>query len=190
MPLYTGVASVTLLHAFRKGSVPRVADLNELFLNPKHDHGSCVEQAVARALKVCEARGIRLTSLREAVLRVLAASHKALGAYDIIDRLSERGRKLAPISVYRIIDVLIEAGLVHRLESKNAYFACLSQHGEATPMVVLLCEGCNRVAEAEAPTAWGAIEAITQDSGFSVSATVFEVQGQCPDCRKHPPKAA
>ena len=100
------------------------------------------------------------------MLRVLAASHKALGAYDIVHRLSERGRKLAPISVYRIIDVLIEAGLRHRLESRNAYFACLSQHGGAAPMVVLLCEGCNRVAEAEAPAAWGAIRPSPRIAAF------------------------
>ena len=163
---------------------------NELFPEPSHDHGPCVEQAVARAKRVCEARGIKLTSLREAVLRVLTGSHKALGAYDIIERMHEQGRRLAPISVYRIIDVLVEAGLVHRLESKNAYFACLSRHNDSASMVILLCEACNRVAEAEAPDAWGAIKAITQDTGFAVSATVLEIQGQCPDCRKHPPKAA
>jgi Fur family transcriptional regulator, zinc uptake regulator len=163
---------------------------NQLFPKPGHDHGSCIEHAIARAKQVCEARGIRLTPLREAVLRVLTGSHKALGAYDIIDRMNEQGRRLAPISVYRIIDVLVEAGLVHRLESKNAYFACLSRHENAASMVVLLCEACNRVAEAEAPEAWGAIKAITQDSGFSVSATVLEIQGQCPDCRKNATKAA
>ncbi len=163
---------------------------NQLFPKPGHDHGSCIEEAIARARQVCEARGIKLTPLRESVLRVLTGSHKALGAYEIIEKMTEQGRRLAPISVYRIIDVLVEAGLVHRLESKNAYFACLSRHKDAASMVVLLCEGCNRVAEAEAPEAWGAIEAITQDSGFAVSATVLEIQGQCPDCRKHPPKAA
>jgi Fur family transcriptional regulator, zinc uptake regulator len=167
-----------------KGVMP-----NLLFPKPGHDHGSCVEEAIARARQVCEERGIKLTPLREAVLRVLTGSHKALGAYDIIDRMSEQGRRLAPISVYRIIDVLLEAGIVHRLESKNSYFACLSEHRDASSMVVLLCEGCNRVAETEAPAAWGAIKEITQDSGFSVSATVLEIQGQCPDCRK-PPKAA
>ena len=163
---------------------------NQLFPTPSHDHVRCVEQAVARARQVCEDRGIRLTALREAVLRVLTGSHKALGAYEVLDLMNEQGRRLAPISVYRIIDVLVEAGLVHRLESKNAYFACLSRHGEEASMVVLLCEGCHRVAEAEAPAAWGAIKAITQDTGFTVSATVLEIQGQCPDCRKQAPKAA
>jgi Fur family zinc uptake transcriptional regulator len=162
----------------------------QLFPAPSHDHGTCVEQAIERARQVCEARAIRLTPLREAVLRVLTASHKALGAYDMIERLNEQGRRLAPISVYRIIDVLVEAGLVHRLESRNAYFACLSRHEDSASMVVLLCEACNRVAEAEAPAAWGAIKAITQDTGFAVSATILEIQGQCPDCRAHSPRAA
>ena len=62
---------------------------------------------------------MRLTPLREAVLRVLLSSHQALGAYDIIEKLQVNGRRLAPISVYRIIDVLLEAGLAHRLESQQ-----------------------------------------------------------------------
>jgi Fur family zinc uptake transcriptional regulator len=163
---------------------------NTLFPAPSHDHGSCAEEAVARARAVCDHKGIRLTPLREAVLRVLTASHRALGAYEIIDQMTAHGKRLAPISVYRIIDVLLEAGVVHRLESKNAFFACLSRHDEAASMIVLLCDSCHRVAEAEAPEAWGAINSLTRQTGFTISATVLEVQGQCSDCRKHPPRAA
>jgi len=158
----------------------------QIFPALEHDHGSCAEQAIARARDTCDRKGIRLTPLREAVLRVLTGSHRALGAYEIIDLMRVQGRRLAPISVYRIIDVLLEAGLVHRLESKNAFFACLSRHQENAWMVVLLCDSCNRVAEAEAPDAWGAINSLTRDTGFSISATVLEVQGQCSDCRKLP----
>lgn len=156
---------------------------HHLFPRPGHDHGSCVEKAIARARHVCASKDIRLTVLREAVLRVLAGSHRALGAYEIIEQMNKQGRRLAPISVYRIIDILVEAGLVHRLESKNAYFACLSRHEENVSIVILLCEGCNRVAEADASPAWDAIKTITQDNEFSVSATVLEIQGQCSDCR-------
>jgi Fur family transcriptional regulator, zinc uptake regulator len=156
---------------------------HQLFPQPGHDHGPCVDKAIARARQVCALKDIRLTALREAVLRVLTGSHKALGAYEIIEQMNAQGRRLAPISVYRIIDILVEAGLVHRLESKNAYFACLSRHEESASIVILLCEGCNRVAEADASQAWDAIKAITRDSEFSVSATVLEIQGQCSDCR-------
>jgi len=163
---------------------------NQLFPALEHDHGSCAERAIARAREICDRKNIRLTVLREAVLRVLTGSHRALGAYEIIDLMNAQGRRLAPISVYRIIDVLLEAGVVHRLESKNAYFACLSRHHEHASRIVLLCHSCNRVAEAEAPEAWGAINSLTRDTGFSISATVLEVQGQCSDCRKHSPHAA
>lgn len=157
-----------------------------LFPQPGHDHGSCVEHAVARAHGICARRSVRLTPLREAVLRVLLSSHKALGAYDIIEKLQLNGRRLAPISVYRIIEVLLEAGLAHRLESRNAFFACLSEHDEAHSMLVLVCEGCCRVAEAEAPEAWHAIKHMTQSSGFAVTDTVLEIQGTCADCRQAP----
>jgi Fur family zinc uptake transcriptional regulator len=156
---------------------------NQLFPRPGHDHGPCVDKAIARARQVCASKDIRLTALREAVLRVLTSSHKALGAYEIIEQMNAQGRRLAPISVYRIIDILVEAGLVHRLESKNAYFACMSRHDENASIVILLCEGCNRVAEADASAAWNVLKSITQDCEFSISATVLEIQGQCCDCR-------
>ncbi|WP_088346959.1 MULTISPECIES: Fur family transcriptional regulator [Rhodomicrobium] len=157
---------------------------DNLFPRPEHDHGSCIEHAIGRAHEICAEKSVRLTALRESVLRVLLSSHKALGAYEIIERLQTDGRRLAPISVYRIIDVLLSAGLAHRLESKNAFFACLSEHDSANSMLVLVCDGCYRVAEAEAPDAWGAIKSVTQSSGFAVTETILEIQGTCADCRK------
>jgi Fur family zinc uptake transcriptional regulator len=155
-----------------------------LFPQPEHDHSSCVDLAVERAQEICAVKDIRLTPLRQAVLKVLLSSHRALGAYDIIEKLGKDGRRLAPISVYRIIDVLLSAGLVHRLESKNAFFACLSRHSDSKSTVVLICNECGRVAETEAPETWDAIKTITQASGFTVLDTVLEIQGICADCRK------
>lgn len=169
----------------------RADDMTDtLFPQPEHDHGSCVEHAVERAHGICAEKSVRLTPLRESVLRVLLSSHKALGAYDIIEKLQLDGRRMAPISVYRIIEVLLGAGLAHRLESQNAFFACLSDHDETNSMLVLVCEGCCRVAEAEAPEAWHAIKRMTQSSGFAVTDTVLEVQGTCADCRTASGKAA
>lgn len=139
--------------------------------------------AVDKARALCRQKAIKLTPLREAVLRVLLSTHRALGAYDIIEALETGGRRLAPISAYRVIEVLAEAGLVHRLESKNAYFACLADHEDTRSLVVLVCEGCARVAEAEAEAAWRAIADLTRSSGFTVNSTVLEVQGVCADCR-------
>jgi Fur family zinc uptake transcriptional regulator len=157
---------------------------DNLFPTLEHDHASCVDTAVDKARGLCTDKSVRLTPLREAVLRVLLSTHKALGAYDIIESLKSGGREVAPISAYRVIDVLVEAGLVHRLESKNAYFACLSDHDDERSLLVLICEGCARVAEAEAQEAWKAIAELTRSSGFRVNNTVLEIQGYCAECGK------
>jgi Fur family zinc uptake transcriptional regulator len=164
--------------------------LDNLFPRPGHDHAHCVEAAVGRAREICREQSVKLTPLRESVLRALLSSHKALGAYEIIDKLHGEGRRLAPISVYRVIDVLLVAGLVHRLESRNAFFACLSEHGDQRSLLVLVCETCARVAETEAPAAWRAINAITRSTGFHVSETVLEIQGTCADCQSAAGRAA
>ena len=161
-----------------------------LFPMIEHDHDCCVEAAVERAQALCQERSVRLTPLREAVLRTLLSSHRALGAYDIIEKLHERGRRLAPISVYRVIEVLLDTGLVHRLESRNAFFACLTEHDDTRSLLVLVCEDCTRVAEAEAPEAWTAIKSLTQTNSFQVNDTVLEIRGVCADCRDAPGIAA
>ncbi len=162
--------------------------MDVLFPLPEHDHRVCIDQAIMRARRICSQKGVKLTELRESVLRVLLSSHQALGAYEIIDKLSHDGRRLAPISVYRIIEVLAQAGLVHRLESKNAFFACLAHHDNEKSVVVLVCENCHRVAETDAPEAWDALKSMTQASGFRISETVLEIQGVCANCR--PPHEA
>lgn len=154
-----------------------------LFPSQEHDHRVCIDWAITRAHQICAKRGVRLTPLREDVLRVLLSTHQAVGAYEIIDKLNDQGRKLAPISVYRILEVLLQAGLVHRLESKNAFFACLANHHPEKPVVVLVCERCQRVAEAEAIDVWSGIKSMTKEHDFLLSDTILEIKGLCSNCR-------
>ena len=91
--------------------------------------------------------------MRRHVLEVLAASHKPLGAYEIIDRVAARGPRPAPITIYRALDFLTAQGLVHRIESRNAFLACINNHASDAPVVFLICEQCGAVGEA--PSARG-----------------------------------
>jgi Fur family zinc uptake transcriptional regulator len=153
------------------------------FPRPGHNHASCLSQALDRAESAFAARGLRLTDLRRAVLTEIAGSHKAVGAYEVQERLADRGMRLAPISIYRAIDALVAAGLVHRLESRNAYFACLGMHAEAEGSVVLTCEACARVAEVPGDVVRRSIEAAAVAVNFRVRSAVVEVVGLCADCR-------
>lgn len=156
---------------------------NVAFPDPDHNHGSCQTALLHRASEQFEARGMKLTDLRRRVLEEIAASHQALGAYDILDRLASKGPRLAPISVYRAIDALHEAGLVHRLESRNAFFACHTGHAPERDQVILSCDRCGRVAELAGEQVFAALKAVVDTARFDVRRMVTEVSGICATCR-------
>src|SRR5262249_56885774 len=115
---------------------------------PDHDHDRCSSDAMAGPGALCAQRGQRRTPIRRKVLAALLASHKPLGAYEIIDRLALKGPRPAPITAYRALEFLRENGLVHRIESRNAFIACVHNHAVSALVVFLICERCGAVGEA------------------------------------------
>src|SRR3954467_12679798 len=101
------------------------------FPAPDHDHGRCAEDAIRHAEQVCAVRTQKFTPIRRQVLQALLSSHRPLGAYEVIDELAKSMPRPAPITVYRALDFLMENGLVHRIESRNAYLACAHDHDAA-----------------------------------------------------------
>src|SRR5215470_19039883 len=95
-----------------------------LFRTERHDHESCVEMALDRAATLCGERGARLTELRRNVLALVWEGHEPVGAYHILDALRRRHPGAAPPTVYRALEFLGEQGLIHRIESLNAYVGC------------------------------------------------------------------
>jgi Fur family zinc uptake transcriptional regulator len=149
-----------------------------------HDHDACLAGALWRAKSRCIEKGIKWTGLREQVFRHIATSHKPVSAYDLIESLAKDGKRLAPVSVYRILEVLRGAGLVHRLESRNAFFACMAEHANTLQTVTVICDDCERVTEMDAGDAYRAIREAAKAAHFYPRATVIEVSGVCAECRE------
>jgi len=137
--------------------------------------------AVAETL--CAERGQRLTPIRRKVLGVLLGSHNPLGAYEIIDRLAPKGPRPAPITAYRPLDFLRENGLVHRIESRNAFVACVHNHAAGALVVFLICERCGAVGEASSPEVATTLAAAARAAGFTPKSPVLEISGVCTHCR-------
>jgi len=154
----------------------------QIFPIIEHNHCVCLDEAITRARVLFDKQDTKWTNLRELVFREVASSHKPVSAYELIDRLAAGGRRLAPVSIYRILDVLQKVGVVHKLESRNAYFACMTHHGGDLYPIVLICDGCGRVAEHEAPDAMTAIMKTTMAKDFAVKSAVLEVSGVCGEC--------
>ena len=153
-----------------------------IFPAPDHDHARCATSAIAHAEVQCAARAQRLTPLRRHVLETLLASHKPLGAYEIIEQWAEKPRP-APMTVYRALDFLRENGLVHRIESRNAFVACVHDHANEDPVVFLICERCGAVGEAPGGSVAKALKASARAAGFSPKSPLIEIAGICSHCR-------
>lgn len=152
-----------------------------------HDHAHCVADALTRADALCAERGARLTILRRRVLELVWSSHRPRGAYAILEDLSQQdGKATAPLTVYRALEFLVEQGLVHRIESLNAYVGCAAP-GATHSGQFLVCEGCGDAAEIDDPSIRSAIDAAAAARGFRVQRPTVEVRGVCKDCQeKHP----
>ncbi len=160
------------------------AESDDRFPEPGHDHAHCVDDTLERAVAAFEALGLRFTPLRRRVLEEIAGSHTAVGAYDLLEKLAKPGeRRLAPISVYRALDSLVEAGVVHRLESRNAFFACHAPHAGDRRQVVLACERCGTVAELPGDAVFDGIRELARQAEFKVERAMVEVTGSCGRCR-------
>jgi Fur family zinc uptake transcriptional regulator len=163
--------------------VTRKASSRAVFPAPDHDHERCSSDAIAYAEAVCAARAERLTPIRRNVLEALLSSHQPLGAYELIDRLAAPGSRPAPITIYRALDFLREQGLVHRIESRNAFIACAHNHESGDPVVFLICERCGAVGEAASAAVADTIRNASRAAGFTPKTPVIEISGICAHCK-------
>ncbi len=161
---------------------------SNLFAGADHDHGPCVSTAISTASELCERRGVRLTELRRQVLALVWRSHAPQGAYALLETLLRRGRPAAPPTVYRALDFLLEQGLVHRIESLNAFVGCAAP-GTLHAGHFLICNGCGSAAEVDNRRIGAAVRAGAAEVGFRVEHETIELRGLCPDCQDGAPES-
>ena len=148
-----------------------------------HDHRDCVNAALENARETCAARRLRLTSVRARVLEILLESHRALGAYEVLQRLSAEGFGTQPPVAYRALEFLVSNGFAHRIERLNAFVAC-AHPGSGHEPAFLICTGCGRVGEQALSTRAGPFGALAEAAGFDLRDTVVEAEGLCPGCQE------
>nr|WP_227672687.1 transcriptional repressor [Komagataeibacter sp. FXV3] len=149
-----------------------------------------VETLLDQAAAVCLARAVRLTEIRRLVLGLVLAADRPLGAYDLLEQIrTTRGRPVAPPTVYRALDFLMEQGLIHKIERLSAFAGCRHMlesghgcHGHVHAAQFLICSKCGRVTELDDPHILKALLEVTRARGFSVRQTTIEAEGLCAAC--------
>ncbi len=125
----------------------------------------------------------KLTRNQTLVLETLSAADGSLSAYTILDHLRDKGFR-APLQVYRALDRLVELGLVHRLETLNAFVVCRRSDCEGHGTVAFtICNKCDNVAELTGEEIAGTLNSVAVDVGFALEKSTVELRGVCGACR-------
>ncbi|APX93075.1 transcriptional repressor [Halomonas sp. 1513] len=141
------------------------------------DANSLIHQAEHQ----CQQRGVRFTPIRRRVLEMIASADGGLKAYDLLDKLAVEHASARPPTVYRALDFLIEQGLVHRIESLNAYVACpCPEHAHGFQL--LICRLCGRVEELHLDDVNAQLASRARSLGFHVERQTIELLGTCEGC--------
>lgn len=122
----------------------------------------------------------QLTDKQQIVYDYLQIKNTARSAYDILDDLREQGFR-APSQIYRVLKKLLDLGLIHRVESLNAFIACAQMH-EVGRSAMTICDSCGAVEEISIPGFAGDIEEFGSKLGFTPREIVVELKGRCSVC--------
>jgi Fur family transcriptional regulator, zinc uptake regulator len=142
-------------------------------------HGENLSRAAQGAL---ERAGEQWTDMRASIFAVLASFEKPASAYDIAEAVSKaQGRRVAANSVYRILDLFVNANLAMRVESANAYIA--NAHPDCMhDCIFLVCDSCGQTTHIDDDRLTGGVREAARKAGFTPVRPVVEVRGKCPDC--------
>ena len=146
-----------------------------------HDHEGCIASAVAAAEAHCASEGLRFTPVRREALEILLQEHRALGAYEMLDRLRDAGFGSQPPVAYRALEFLVSNGFAHKIERLNAFVACAHPGATHSP-AFMICRACDSVAEAQTAPVRGTLGDAARAAGFRIERTMVEAVGLCPSC--------
>ena len=142
---------------------------------------------IEQAKRFCIKYKMRLTKPRIEVLRIILKSSKPIGAYDILEKLTQFIDRPKPQTVYRAIDFWLKTHFIHRIKTLNAYVICKKKHGHKG-FQFMLCRNCGVATESlfeDLPNAL--MQKICNNEQFLLSSWTLEMSGLCKNClNKHP----
>ncbi len=147
-----------------------------------HRHNHCISKAKTRFIDRLKKMGKSIGRNDEPVLNLLLSNHRIFSAYDIAERISELGKRVQPIQIYRSLEKLMALGLVHRLSTKNGFIACY-EDGECVTGQFLICTECESVKEIDSQLLDKEIKGSAKKNNFSVASKSIEVIGLCGNCQ-------
>jgi len=146
-------------------------------------HKHCITDALKKGEEICNENGLKFTAIRRKVLELVWDSHKPAKAYDILEKLPKGDGAPMPPTVYRALEFLLKNGLVHKINTLNAFVGC-SHPGLHTQCYFLICSCCDEVTECCTDQLGKALGVSAKDNLFTTESVSLEILGTCSSCSK------
>jgi Fur family ferric uptake transcriptional regulator len=126
--------------------------------------------------------GLKRGGARERVIELLATKPCALSAVEIEDELRASGRPTGRASVYRVLDLLVEHGLIERLEVGDGQARFERSHPDGEHHHHLVCDRCGRLVAFDDPGLERAIGRLSERLGVRIDSHDVLLRGACQRC--------
>ena len=138
----------------------------------------------AHALEEMRGAGYRSGGARTAVVDLLAEQDCCLTAQEIFDELRAGRRAVGIASVYRVLDLLSDRGLVQRIDVGGGPARYEPAYPSGEHHHHLVCDDCGKVLSFEDDRLESAIEDLGERLGYSVDGHDVVLHGACGDCEE------
>ena len=126
-------------------------------------------------------RGVRITPQREMILDALAHGSGHMTAEEIYDQVKEHTKVINIATVYRTLDLLVEAGLASRANLWDGRLVyATSQHG---PHLHLVCRSCGTTVDADSSLLSSFVTQVKEQYQFLADWQHLSLQGTCQACQ-------
>jgi Fur family ferric uptake transcriptional regulator len=134
-----------------------------------------VDDVLARA-------GLKHGGARQRIIDLLAYEQCALSAVEIEEMLREQDKPTGRASIYRVLDLLVDHGLLERVTVGQGLsrFERILPDGEHHHHLV--CEHCGGLVAFDDPELEEAIDSLPERIGLRVEHHEVVLRGACPDC--------
>ncbi len=145
------------------------------------------EQYLELAVKRLKDAGNRITRPRKTVLACLAEARAPLSPREIIESITESDStiQIDKVSVYRILETLLDLGLVHQVFPSGNYMACSHLSCNSKFHLLTSCSTCGLTSELDIPrkVAQPMIDHLNEEHSFKTDEHHIQIDGLCKNCQ-------
>jgi Fur family ferric uptake transcriptional regulator len=129
-------------------------------------------------------KGLRNTPEREVIIEEIFSKHDHFDVDELYLRLKRKSKKVSKPSIYRIIPLLLESGLIQEayFEDGHLHYEHIYGHDHHCH---LRCITCGKTIEFNEKSIKRIEKRLAEKYGFKVKGHKLEVFGYCQKCKAH-----